>query len=82
MIDTAMVMEDRGKPALAMGSWVGVGSCGSYGDDSEVDVLGVQGVGAGALQDAEVRVVLFDRLVDAAHGLHRLHPTGHHHGTP
>ena len=58
------------------------GRCRSYGDDSEVDVLGVQGVGAGALQDAEVGVVLFDRLVDASHGLHRLHPTGHHHGPP
>ena len=55
------------------------GSCGSYGDDSEVDVIGVQGVGTGALQDIKV---LFDRLVDAVHGLHRLHPTGHHHGTP
>ena len=55
---------------------------GSYRDDSEVDVLGVQGVGAGALQEAEVRVVLFDHLVDALHGLHGLHPTGNHHGTP
>lgn len=50
-------------------------------DDPEVDVLGLQWVGAGALQDGKVPVVLLHRLVDAAHGLHGLHPAGDHHGT-
>lgn len=50
-------------------------------DDPEVDVLGLQWVGAGALQDGKVPVVLLHRLVDAVHGLHGLHPAGDHHGT-
>lgn len=53
---------------------------GCYRDDTQVDVLGLQWVGAGALQDAEVRVALLDGLVNAPHGLHGLHAAGHHHG--
>lgn len=52
-----------------------------YCDHSEVDVFSFQRVGACALQDGEVLVVLFHNLVDLTHRLHRLHPTGHYHGT-
>lgn len=64
-------------------SWKVLEPCGRvpHRDDPEVDVLGLQWVGAGALQDGKVLVVLLHRLVDAAHGLHGLHPAGDHHGT-
>lgn len=52
-----------------------------YRDHSEVDVFWLQGVGAGALQNGKVLVVLLYGLVDPAHGLHGLHATGHHHRT-
>lgn len=48
---------------------------------SEVDILSFQRVGAGALQDGKVLVVLLHRFVDPTHRLHGLHPAGHHHGT-
>lgn len=55
--------------------------CVPHRDDPEVDVLGLQWVGAGALQDGKVLVVLLHRLVDAPHGFYGLHPAGDHHGT-
>lgn len=53
----------------------------SYSDHSEVDVFSFQGIGAGALQDGKVLIVFFHSIVDPAHCLHGLHPTGHYHRT-
>jgi len=53
----------------------------SHRQHPEVDVFGLQRVGAGALQDDKVRVVLLHRVVDPPDRLHVLHPSGHHHGT-
>lgn len=53
-----------------------------YLDHTEVDLFRIQRVGAGALQEGEVLLVLLYGLVDTPYGFHRLHPSGYHHGSP
>lgn len=47
--------------------------------NTEIDVLGLQRVGTGALQEAEVWIEGLHNLINLAHCVHRLHPAGNHH---
>ena len=51
----------------------------AHRDDTQVDVLRLERVGTGALEEAEVGVEGLHNLIDLLHGIHGLHPTRDHH---
>ena len=51
----------------------------AHRDDTQVDVLRLERVGTGALEEAEVGVEGLHNLIDLLHGVHGLHPTRDHH---